>query len=228
MYKSCTPQICRKACCTTMTSVNGANARTNATIQTSRPVPSPVFGEMNAPYDCESSRPGVVLSERYFQQMLTAAGVALKPELFCVQMRHLAHPQTCTKTETVKVGHFADTVKTCHTSSWQRQRHVTKKQNTTISTYSLFPTDFFTWDFVLAIDVSILTRKSLMLLSSPSLLLTLLGECMSSTLSTTRSSDGDTPVSSVDTGISRLSRRNRLSDAQSWFTRRISSICNIN
>lgn len=128
MYKSCTPQICRKACCTTMTPVNGANARTNATIQTSRPVPSPVFGEMNAPYDCESSRPGAVLSERYFQQMLTAAGVALKPELFCVRMWHLAHPQTCTKTETVMVGHFADTVKTFHTSSWQRQGHVTRNR----------------------------------------------------------------------------------------------------
>lgn len=84
MYKSCTPQICHKACCTTMTSVNGANARTNATIQTSRPVPSPFFGEMNAPYDYESSRLGAVPSGHHFQQMLTAAGVASKPELFCV------------------------------------------------------------------------------------------------------------------------------------------------
>lgn len=84
MYKSCTPQICRKACCTTMTFANGANARTNATIQTSRPVPSPVFGETNAPYDYESLRPGAVLSGRHFQQMLTAAGVASKLELFCV------------------------------------------------------------------------------------------------------------------------------------------------
>lgn len=84
MYKSCTPQICRKACCTTMTSVNGANACTNATIQTSRPVPSPVFGETNAPYDYVSSLLGAVLSGHHFQQMLTAAGVASKPELFCV------------------------------------------------------------------------------------------------------------------------------------------------
>lgn len=67
-----------------MTSVNGANAHTNATIQTSRPVPSPFSGEMNAPYDYESSRPGAVPSRRHFQQMLIAAGVASKPELFCV------------------------------------------------------------------------------------------------------------------------------------------------
>lgn len=133
MYKSCTPQICRKACCTTMTSVNGANARTNATIQTSRPVPSPFFGEMNAPYDCESSRPGAVPSGHYFQQMLTAAGVASRLELFCVWTQHLAHPQTCTKTETVRVEHFADTVKTCHTSSWERQGHFTNKQNIDVS-----------------------------------------------------------------------------------------------
>lgn len=133
MYKSCTPQICRKACCTTMTSVNGANARTNATIRTSRPVPSPVFGEMNAPYDYESSRPGAVPSGRHFQQMLIAAGVAWKPELFCVWTQHLAHPQTCTKTETVNVDHFADIVKTCHTSSWERQGHFTNKQNASVS-----------------------------------------------------------------------------------------------
>ena len=67
MYKSCTPQICRKACCTMMMSVNGANACTNATIQTSHPVPSPVFGAMNAPYDSESSRLGAVLSGCHFQ-----------------------------------------------------------------------------------------------------------------------------------------------------------------
>jgi len=133
MYKSCTPQICRKACCTTMTSVSGANARTNATTRTSRPVPSPVFGEMNAPYDCESSRPGAVLSGHYFQQMLTAAGITSKPDLFCVWMRHLAHPQTCTKTEIVRVGHFTDNVETCHTSSWERQRHFTEEQDTSVS-----------------------------------------------------------------------------------------------
>jgi hypothetical protein len=65
--------------------------------------------------------------------MLTAADVASKPELFSVRTQHLAHPQTCTKTETVKVGHFADTVKTCHTSSWERQGHFTNKQNTNVS-----------------------------------------------------------------------------------------------
>lgn len=96
MYKSCTPQICHKACCTVMTSVNGANVCMNATIQTSHPVPSPFSGETNAPYDYESSRLDAVPSGRHhYQQMLIAAGVTLKPELFCVCMQHLVHPQTC-------------------------------------------------------------------------------------------------------------------------------------
>ena len=133
MYKSCTPQICHKACCTTMTSVNGANAHTNATIQTARPIPSAVFGETNAPYDYESSQLGVVPSGRHFQQMLIAAGAASKPELVCVRTHHLAHPQTCTKTETVRAGHFADIVKTRHISSWERQGHFTNRQNTSVS-----------------------------------------------------------------------------------------------
>ena len=46
--------------------------------------------------------------------MLTAAGVASKPELFCVCTQHLAHPKTCTHTETLRVGQFAYIVKTCH------------------------------------------------------------------------------------------------------------------
>lgn len=97
IYKSCTPQICHKAWCT-MRSVNGANVWTNATTQTSHLVPSPVSGEMNALCDSESSQQGVVLSGCHSEQMLTAAGVALKLEPFCVRMWHHAHPQTCTHT----------------------------------------------------------------------------------------------------------------------------------
>lgn len=123
MYKSYTPQICHKACCTMTTSVNGANAWTNATIQTSRPVPSQAFGEMNAPYDSESSRLGVVPSGCHFEQMLTAAGVTLKLELSCVYTLHHTRPQTCTYTETLRNGHFVYIVKTCHMANiWSRRQ----------------------------------------------------------------------------------------------------------
>lgn len=76
MYKSCTPQICHKASCTVVTTVNGANAQTNATIQTSHPALSPVFGETNALCDSESLLQGVAPSEYHSEWMLTAVGGA--------------------------------------------------------------------------------------------------------------------------------------------------------
>ena len=94
-------------------------------------------------------------------------------------------------------------------------------------TYSLLPSDFFTCVFVVAIDESIFTRMSLTLRSSLSLLLVLpaiLGVCISSS----SMSVGETATSGLETGIRRLSRRKRLSEAQSLFTRRSCSICNSN
>jgi hypothetical protein len=85
-----------------MTTVNGANARTNAaTIQTSHPALSPVFGEMNALCDSVSLLQGVVPSEYHSAWMLTAVGVAWKLGSFCVCMEHHDHPKTCTHIHTI-------------------------------------------------------------------------------------------------------------------------------
>jgi hypothetical protein len=84
-----------------MTTVNGANAQTNATIQTSRPALSPVFGETNALCDSESLLQGVAPSEYRLEQMSTAVGGVGKLGSFCVCMEHHAHPETCAHIDTI-------------------------------------------------------------------------------------------------------------------------------
>jgi hypothetical protein len=81
--------------------VNGANAQTNATTQTSRPALSPVFGEMNALCDSESLPQGVAPSEYRSEWMLTAVGGAWKLGSFCVCTEHHAHPKTCAHIDTI-------------------------------------------------------------------------------------------------------------------------------